>query len=525
MNMPQPPRWSAWMLNWLLSDDWQTPAGDFEEAFNLKVEREGAASARRWYRGQVVRMLPGRIKEKLLWGSILLGSNLKVAVRTLRKHPAFAAITMGGLAVGLAAAILIALFVQDELAFDRFHADADRIVRVLDEQTTAEGGRQILGYSPPGLARDAVAELPDVEAATRFYSRYSVGRQTVEVGEVRLYEGSYLFADPSFLDVFDFRMVQGNPETALSAPATVLLTESAARRYFGDENPVGMQMRFEREGDLTVVGVLSDPPRQSHLQFSMLISLATFADNERMRPFLDAWDGSWASTYLRLSEGTDPDAFAERFDAFVAAHRSDELRAASRLFLQPLSEVHFGSAAVISEENAFESSRNLVWIVGTVALFIILIASINYTNMATASSLRRSREVAMRKAVGANRGQVAGQFFSESLVLVGLSLIAALLLVGVTLPGFSRIAGKEFHLVDLRPTSDPISKRPPGIQTMPSGAGPGGGAAPAFGSAQPAITRAARATNRKTESVTGSNRDRRLRRNSTDRPRKASGPS
>ena len=158
----RPPRISAVLLAWLLHDDWQTPAGDFEEAFHHRIERDGVRAARRWYRWQVLRLVPDRLTEKLIWNSAMFVTNLKISVRTLRRNPGFAAINMGGLAVGLAACILIMLFIKDELSFDAFHPNSDQIVRVVEEFMGGDGVEQHFGYSRVPLANAALEQIPEV---------------------------------------------------------------------------------------------------------------------------------------------------------------------------------------------------------------------------------------------------------------------------------------------------------------------------------------------------------------------------
>lgn len=445
----RPPRWAEKLLDWLLKDDWHTPAGDFEEAFHRIANRDGAREARSWYRRQVLIILPERLKEKLIWALIMMASNLKIATRTLRKHPGFAAINMGGLALGLGVAILMALFIRSELSYDRFHPDADRIVRVLDHITTADGAVQSFGYAPPAAAQAALDQIPEIEQTTRFFTRNVMGRQVVETPLARLTEGDYLFVDRSFLDMFGFELIEGNPATVLSEPNTVVITESAAQRYFGSDNPMGKIMQFEREEDQLVVGVIADPPRVSHIQFSMLFSLRAYDNIERLRPILHSWDGSWSNTYLKLTPGADLEEVRRKFQSVAAASRPAEANEVSRLALQPMLDVHFGSSNIGSEDNAGESPRQTVWFVALVALFILAIAIINFTNMSTAASMRRSREVGLRKAVGANRSQVARQFLGESTVMMGLSLALAVTLALVVMPGFNIISGKQLLPTDL----------------------------------------------------------------------------
>ncbi len=446
----QPPKISAALLNWLLADVWNTPAGDFEEAFHRIAATEGPTQARRWYRRQTLTLLPDRLKEKLIWNSVMFVTNLKVSVRSLRRNPGFAAINMGGLAVGMAACILIMLFVRDELSFDAFHSKSDRIVRVIDQRIGADGQEQILGLAPPGAALTALEQIPEVESAVRMFSSFAIGRQTVETEQARFYEGAYLYVDASFFDIFDFQLLRGSAETVLSEPWTLILTESAALRYFGSIDPMGKTISLEREGDFTVTGIIEDPPVNSHVDFSMLVSLKTYESLENTREFIQAWDrGSFTHTYFLLNAEADLDVVQQKFSAIAAERRSEEESAASELILQPMQDVHFGSAQIVSELNQGEASRTSLWLFALIAAFIMFIAVINYTNMTTAGSIRRSREIGMRKAVGANRSQVARQFFSESTVLVGLALISSLFVANAALPAFNSITAKSFDMADV----------------------------------------------------------------------------
>lgn len=445
----RPPRFSAFLLGWLLRDDWHTPAGDFEEAFHRIASNEGAASATSWYRRQVLLLIPDRLKEKLIWNSFMFFNNLKISVRTLRKNPVFAAINMGGLAVGMAACLLIMLFVKDELTFDLNHSNSDQIVRVVEQSVGGDGSEEHYGYSRAALAHAAPDEIPEILSSAAMVGPNMLGRQAVSTEIERFYEHAYWFVKPSIFEIFDFEFIHGNPETALTEPRTLVLTRSAALRYFGAADPIGQVINFERQGDFQVTGVLADLPENSHFDFEMLLSWRSFDTMDGALDALESWDLSGAITYFLLAEGADIEAVESKVQNLLSASLPTDDQDQARPYLQPLKEVHFGSEHIVFEANAGEASVSSVWMFGLIAAFIILIAVINYTNMTTASSMKRAREIGMRKAVGANRSQVARQFFGESTVLVGLSLLSALLLTRLALPTFNVISGKSLQFVQV----------------------------------------------------------------------------
>jgi len=384
-------------------------------------------------------------------------TNLKISVRTLRKNPGFAAINMGGLAVGLAACILIMLFIKDELTFDAFHPNSNQIVRVVEELTGGDGVEQHFGYSRVALANAAPEQIPEILASVAMVGPSMLGRQTVQTDGARFYEDSYWFVKPSFFELFNFQFLSGNPESALVEPRSVVLTRSAAMRYFGTNDSLGQIINFERQGDFQVTGVLEDIPENSHLDFRMLLSYESFTTMDGALEFLESWERNGAITYLLLAEGSNRAAveskLAELTSSFLSSGESD----VPKIHLQPLSDIHFGSEHIVFEENVREASISSVWMFGIIAAFIMFIAVINYTNMTTAGSMKRAREIGMRKAVGANRSQVARQFFSESTVLVSLALLSALLLAKASLPAFNSISGKSLVFSDILDTWSIIS--------------------------------------------------------------------
>ena len=375
----------------------------------------------------------------------MLRNYFKIIYRTMARSPGYTAINVLGLALGLAGCILIALFVQDELSYDRFHEHANRIYRV-----TSHGER--IGMSAL-LAPTMEEELPEVERAVRLSTRWSLGNDVlVTRGDVSLYEGDFLFTDPAFFEVFSFPLRKGNPETALERPFTVVLSEAMAQKYFGDEDPIGGTLNIEGPWDahdFTVTGVVEDAPSNSHFSYSFLASFATRFQTEPPEN-IRSWYHVGDYTYVLLNEANDIDALQAKMPAFYQRHHEERLSQlpeeqkpdlATAYTFQPLPSIHLQSH--LERELKPNGEVRYLYIFSAVALLILLIACINYMTLATARAAQRAREVGVRKVAGATRGQLARQFLGESALLTALALALALGLVQLSLPAFNQLAGKD----------------------------------------------------------------------------------
>jgi len=292
--------------------------------------------------------------------------------------------------------------------------------------------------------------IPDVENAARLWND---GRVLISYEDRRFYEGDFLFADSTVFDVFTFPFVQGNPKTALTKPFTVVLSATAAQRYFGAENPIGKTLRYDNREDYEVTGVVQDVPATSHFRFDFLASMTS-----RERSQSPVWISNSFYTYLLLVEGATAAGVEGRFPALVRKYaapqfeqavgqRYDELLASGArydFYLQPLTEIYLHSKA----ENDFAVTSNIqyLYILSAVALFILLIASINFMNLATARSANRAREVGLRKVLGSARGQLVRQFLGESVLMAMIALVIALVLIEVLLPAFNGLSGKALSV-------------------------------------------------------------------------------
>ncbi|NKB69300.1 MAG: FtsX-like permease family protein [Candidatus Latescibacteria bacterium] len=372
----------------------------------------------------------------------MLKNYLLVAWRGLCRHRLYTLINAAGLVIGLVSCLLIALFVGDELSFDRHHENAGRIYRLVGEYINEANGEQHQNAATAWRLAPALLQgLPGVEKVVRLYRAGPlIGR-----GQRRFFERSFFFADAGFFDVFTAPLVRGDPATALKEPRSIVLTEAMARKYFGDEDPMGQVLSLGQSIPAhTVTGVLRDAPENSHLQFDFLASMA-IAPELFSATTLDTWRAG-QYTYALLAKGYTADQFAADLADFSAQCRRDGAPFI-RLLGQPLSRIHLHSN--IKEELAPNGSVELVYMALGAAFFILLIACLNYTNMSVARAQVRAREIGLRKVVGASRGLIAGQFLGESVLLALGVLGLALGALYFVLPWFNATLDKELGLVQL----------------------------------------------------------------------------
>ena len=372
----------------------------------------------------------------------MMRNYLRIALRHLRKHKTYSVINITGLAIGLCCCLLIVLFVQDELSYDAFHHNAERIFRVkiklvLNDVVYEEASIQF--PAAEALSND----IPEIEQAVRLYKR-NIDPPLLEYEDQTFTEEQFLFADANFFKVFDFPLVQGDEETALHAPNSVVITERTARKYFGTAEPLGKTFTYDGEHILEVTGVVENPPRNAHFTFDFLAPLSFQLGlwqqerglNGRERGWF--WTGAW--TYVLLSDAEAASAVTAKFPAFID-HYFPERYQEGKLALQPLKAIYLHSR--LGNELGPTSHIQYVYIFSAIALFVLLIACINFTNLATAQSMQRTREVGVRKALGAANTQLRTQLFGESILLSLLAGVLALLLALLLLPAFNELAGKQ----------------------------------------------------------------------------------
>jgi len=371
---------------------------------------------------------------------------IAVALRNLRNRKGYAFINISGLAIGMAAFFLISLFVKDELSYDRFHDKADRIYRVALEGTSRDGPLNT-AQSATNWAPAFEADIPEIERAVRIKPPNQMWLVAYE--NRKFFEKGFIFADSTVLDVFDFELRQGSPEKILAVPLSVVLSESMAEKYFGDADPIGETLRLDNAYDFTVTGVMADFPEQTHFQADFLASMSTLRQLPIYAPnYLDQPLIIQIYTYLLLAPGADPEVVTAKINEYIQRTVGPLLQTVSiqlEPVLQPLTDIHLKSN--LDQEIRPNGSMATVMTLSSIALFILLIACINYMNLATARSAGRAREVGMRKVLGADRRQLIRQFLGESLVLSSFSVAVSIILLLLVLPSFNTLTGKSLTLL------------------------------------------------------------------------------
>ncbi|MEO1053076.1 MAG: ABC transporter permease [Bacteroidota bacterium] len=370
----------------------------------------------------------------------MIRNYLKISIRNLKRHLTYSLINVLGLAISITAASLIFLHVQDEFTFDAFHSTYDRTYRVIEVDETSEGTR-FYGRTAPPLGQAFKDEVPGVETATNLY-QWRSHIDLVWKGE-RLSIHDWYHVDSNFFKVFDYQFILGNSTSALVQSNSAVLTESAAKRFFGDEEALGKVMEFASFDEVTVTGVIKDPPGNSHLQFDILVNHNTGITN--WPNYAVRWDRSGANTYFVLEPNARMEEVNAAIPAFLRNHQisGDNDRS---FYLQALKDIHFHSEQIEMSIAQHKGSLYYAYLFVAIGIFILLIASINYLNLVTAMSASRAREIGIRKASGAERWQLIGQFLSESLVVALLAFLVAVILIDITIPFFNQLIGKELTL-------------------------------------------------------------------------------
>lgn len=362
---------------------------------------------------------------------------LVLGFRNVIKHKVQSAIAMIGLSVGLMCAIMMFLFVREELCYDRFHADSERIYRVIREVKSVDGDIAYNSLTSGPLADKMLSDLPEVETATRVWHWAA----WFQLGDRWLSE-SVAYVDANFLAVFDFPMLKGNRETVFQEPYSIVMTQQMAKRYFGDDDPIGKTLTLDREslsGIYTVTGVVQ-LPRQSSLTFDFLISTAP----QIIREHLEVWQPrQFWSTYVKLEERASVDRLEGKLANFIATYKGGEWASQNVYHLQPLTRIYLYSNADYGMESWRGNNIQYLYLVSLTGVFVLLIACVNFVNLATARSILRAREVGIRKVVGAQRYQLVGQFLGESMVVTGLALVLAVGLAEILMPLFNDLSGKQ----------------------------------------------------------------------------------
>ncbi|MBN8652577.1 MAG: ABC transporter permease [Cytophagales bacterium] len=459
-----PLRFFRWFCHPKLRDSIE---GDLMELYEERRAKSGKVKADALFFKDVLLLFrPGIIRPAEGYQQLnnygMLKNYLKISWRSLLKQKMYSFIKIGGFAIGVAACLLIALFIKDELSYDKHYANHKQLYRVLAVIT--ENGDIKKGVAFPAPMALAVKEdFPEVVNTGRYNNSELFGAGASEVraadAEDNAYDEGFVYFDQSLIDMLQLKFIYGNPQKALSQPGAIVITKRKADKYFPNEDPVGKALVVNNKADkpYTVGGVIEDFKSTSHLQFDFLIGMEglEFWNGEQK-----TWDASNYATYIQVAEGTDAKSLEEKLSNGIiekyyipmmtkSGRSLDDVKkffteTQAHLELQPINEIHLFSEGVDDKLNY--GDIRIVWLFGGIALFILLIAAINFINLSTARSANRAKEVGLRKVVGSLRGNIINQFLSESVMFSAISFVLGLAIASIMLQYFNSISGKSISI-------------------------------------------------------------------------------
>jgi hypothetical protein len=424
-NKPTPPRLAWWFFQKFIPPEERKYLREaMLEVFEELYTTDSKGAARLWFWGQFLRSLPALLSNSLYWSVQMIKNYTKITFRNLKKHKFYSFINITGLAIGIACCLIIFLWTQNELGYDRFHENAGELYRIAQE--SPQGGKVFhFSATPSGLGPFLKEQYLEIIHSTRHTpTRWDMGRKEIHFRE------RVALVDKSFLEMFSFPLLEGTPQAALEDPYSVVISEEMKKKYFAGEDPLGKTLRVGESLDLNVTGVIQDIPKDSHLRFDCLVPfmlLGEFGYN------MKDWENNNYWTYIQLAQS----ASSREVEAKISDTIQDHVpRSNAILHLQPVARIHLyalGGGGLIT----------YIYIFSGMAIFILLIACINYMNLSTARSANRAREVGIRQVVGANRTQLIKQFMGESILYAFIALIIGLIILHLVLPTFSQLAGKR----------------------------------------------------------------------------------
>jgi putative ABC transport system permease protein len=372
----------------------------------------------------------------------MLRNYFKIAIRSLIRNKAFTLINILGLVIGISFSTMLYTYVQHELSYDSFHQKADRTYRILTLDKSVPDNVRKYGITVPPMGPELVKSFPEVKEMVRLH-RFS-GQVIVEIGEAKYNERNWFTTeDPNFFDVFDFNFIEGDKSTALSQPFSVVLPESIAKKYFASESAVGKTMNLQDIGVVKVTGVIKDIPKNSHLQFDLLFS--KLLNNTEWETYLNDWQEFGAFTYLVLQEGKDIEEVEAKMPVLMKKHWGADAEFQATSF-QPIKDIYLHSVDIQSGTEQEHGQLSYVYIFSSMAIFLLIIAAINYINLTTSKAASRSKEIGIRKVAGAFKTQLVFQFLTETFVITLASMLLSVVVMDVCFPYFNSITGKDFEL-------------------------------------------------------------------------------
>ncbi len=443
--IPRPPKLARRLLHWFCDPYLlEEIEGDLEEYFLLLCEKSSLRKANWIYWYYVLGFLrPHSMKKSQnsnKW--IMINNYIKFSFRYISKHWASSLFNIGSLSVGIACFLFIFIYLSGEKSFDSHYEDTDRIRRVVKD-FVFEGKVIPDATTPPALAPALAADLPEVERVTRIFPSWG-GKFLIGTDRAHQYYEEEVFrVDPQFLDVFSYKIIAGNPSGMLSDPSNSVLTQSMARKYFGDENPIGQELTLFNDDNrkMIVSGVIEDVPHNSHFTFDFLMPIH-FPD----RNIDESWGWYNYYTYVKLQNGTDPGAFEEKLQPLYLKYNPADSISPPIFYSQALEDIHLKSS--LKWELGANGSMSNIRIFEAVGIFILLISLINYLNLTIGGLIKRVKEVSVRKSFGAGRANLIGQFVVEAMLITLISVVVGGLIAELALTQMTDLFGRSMSLFD-----------------------------------------------------------------------------
>lgn len=438
---PQLPEWAIRLVAWLSTDrNRDNVVGDFAEAYHDIASQNGSGRAIVWYVSQVITSIPSFLSERFRLAGPMLGAYGTSAVRNLGKRKFFSSLNIVGLAIGMATCLMIFQYVAYESSYDAFHEHQDDLYRVVVDGVVQGSGETRSGKTWHALEPTIQEQIPGVVRGTRVHSN---GAATImyrpDLGEARIYkQPGGLFVDPSFFALFSYQMLHGDARLALSSTDQMLVSESMAHKYFGEDDPLGKTLQLEgwTRGSYTVAGVFEDPPERSHLNFDYLLPMQSLLELPQYSS-RSGWTWQNFTTYVQLHPSTAPKSLSPLLTQLLSENTTHAFGSpeAVRASLQPITEIHL----LPTGQPGTEYWR--VYVFGIVGILVLGIAWINFINLTTARALERAKEVGVRKTIGATKGNLVAQFVVEAILTNGIAFLLAATLVVVSMPYLQTVLG------------------------------------------------------------------------------------
>ncbi|MFC1556193.1 ABC transporter permease [candidate division KSB1 bacterium] len=428
----QPPSLAKLLLKMLLSPKEYTEfSGDLDEMYRYMAENESLRKAKLWYWKRVLESAPSVINDSLLWSYTMLKNYIKIGIRNIIRHKTHSFISIFSLALGIACCVLVSSVIFDQLNYDNFHENAETIFSAVNKQTF-EGDTWHVTETPALLASALESDFSEIISATRFDA---AGQSLIRYKDKSFFESGIYLADPSFLQIFSFKLLKGDQNTALNAPNSIIISQNIANKYFSDNDPIGEAIMYNNESTFIVTGVMENIPRNSTLRFEMLIPFKFLEDQNRSRGESFNWKRNFTSTFFQIGQEDQVNSVSERIRNYVREKRQND--EAPEYFIVSMKDFRF------SPWYGGSDRMQLISVFSIIAFIVLMIACINFMNLSTARSTCRIKEIGMRKVAGANRWNVIWQFLGESVLLSVISLFFAVGIVILLLPFYNNLTGSN----------------------------------------------------------------------------------